>query len=196
MTGQVLVGCCGAASIPFAIVSGDGQDLAGSRERLGAPGWLEERIACQYQPHEFRARAYARLPEDLAQVIVDGPRAKEELRGRLTVGRAPTNEARHMEFLRSELIERGWVSPACRLASGAKLGDSPDGPERDSKALECLQRGAQLYPRLDTTMLAPQPLAVEQLGTGLLERTITDRVEAERFLEGRLGLITSAEQRA
>ena len=101
-----------------------------------------------------------------------------------------------MKFLRIELLERGRVSPTCRLASRAKLGDGPDGPERDSKALKCLQRGAQLYPCLDTTMLAPHPLAVEQLGTGLLERTITDRVEAERFLEGRLGLTASAEQRA
>ena len=101
-----------------------------------------------------------------------------------------------MEFLGGELIERARVSPTGRFASGAKLGDCPACPEGSAETLERLQRGAQLHSCLDTATLAPQQLAIEELGMGLLERTITDRVEAERFLEGTLGLIAGAEQRA
>lgn len=61
---------------------------------------------------KFDSRGDPQLREDVAQVVVDGARAQEELGGDLPVGGALADEPGDLEFLRGELTEGARVALA------------------------------------------------------------------------------------
>src|SRR5262249_13359887 len=72
------------------------------------------------------------------------------------------DEAGHLQLLRRQLQERAGVAPAGRLAGGAKLAPRALCPHDGAEALGGLDRGAELFPRIDATALATEVLPVEQ----------------------------------
>jgi hypothetical protein len=119
-------------------------------------------------------------------VVVDRPRAEEELRRDLPVRRALADEARDLELLRRELVSRAGIPLARRLAARAELAARAFLPRDGAEALEGLQRGAQVPSRLDATAAA-ELLAEEQLGAPAVERSIGVAVCLDRRFELAIG---------
>src|SRR5689334_7552395 len=123
---------------------GDVPSLAPAVPRSGRhPGRLLEREADELHP-----RRDPELGEDLAQVILDGLGAHEELRRNGLVGRALADEPRHLELLRRQLGQRAEVALAGLLAGGAQLAQRALGPGGRPEPLEAVAGGAQVYARV------------------------------------------------
>src|SRR5690349_6206893 len=100
---------------------------------------------------------------------LDGSGADEELGADLGVRQAPDGEARDVLLLRRELIA-GVVSALADCLAGRKqlvLG-APREPF-GADLVEHLMCRAQLLARVRSALLAPQPLAVEQVPASELE---------------------------
>ena len=125
----------------------------------------------------------SRVCEHLMQVVVDRARAEEQLGGDLSVGQALRDEASDLEFLRRQLVKRGWVALACSLARRAKLGLGTLRERRGAEAAEHLERSSQVHTGVLTATLASEPLPVRELGSCALKWG--QRLAAlDRFVEG------------
>ena len=138
----------------------------------------------------------AELAVDVAQVVVDGLRAEEQLRRRLARRVALGEHERDLELARRQLVERARVALARRLAGGEQLGPGALRPRRRAELVEGVDGAAQLLARLHAPARAPQPLAVAQARAGLLEAVGRQRVQAERLLEAGAQLRRAGEQAA
>src|SRR5262249_17597283 len=118
---------------------------------------------------QLRARGDAELGENLTEVILDRPRAEEQLRGDLLVRLAPRYQTADLELLRRQLGERAHVAAPGRLAGGAKLAVRALLPRPGAEPLEDVGRGAQVLPRLRPPPVAAQELAIQQLGASAVE---------------------------
>src|SRR3954451_22429221 len=124
----------------------------------------------QFDRHELVARRNRQLREDLAQVVIDGALAEEQLRRDFPVGGTACDEARDLDLLRRQLVDRARIPLARRLAAGAKLTARTLGPWRRPNALELGQRGSQRVASLPPPARTAQMLAEQQLGAGSVER--------------------------
>ena len=79
------------------------------------------RVSCRESPAELAARADVELGEDLAQVVLDGARADEQLRADLGVRAAVAGEPGDLRLLRRERVARLGGALARRLAGGQQL---------------------------------------------------------------------------
>jgi hypothetical protein len=70
---------------------------------------------------ELGARGHAELSEDLAQVVLDGARADEQLSSDIAVRLAPTDQGGDMRLLRGELIRETSVAVTVPGSSGGAL---------------------------------------------------------------------------
>src|SRR6266536_1719039 len=138
---------------------------------------------------ELRARADAKLPEDVPQVEGDRARAEEELRRDLAVGQPARDELRDLELLSGELASGAGVSFPRRLAARAQLHTRPLRPQRRSKPLEGIERRPQMHTRVDAAPAATEKLAVGELGAGALKGAGALSVNGERCLEEPFGLL-------
>src|ERR1700741_4007024 len=70
---------------------------------------------------QLRSRRDVQLPERLAQVVLHGARADEQLGGDLAVGTAIGREAGDLRLLRRQLVEGGGRPLSCVLAGRLEL---------------------------------------------------------------------------
>jgi len=116
-------------------------------------------------------------------VVVDGARAQEQLCGDLAVGEAVRDKPGDLPFSRGEPGSGERVGLAGGLAGGRQLGLGAVGPRNRAQPLEQLQRRMQVGARVAAPALPPQPLAVQQVGAGPLQRR-QRRCAADRLAEG------------
>src|SRR4051794_5014715 len=98
-------------------------------------------------PHAVRElcpRLHGKLPEHLAQVVLDGARADEELRGDLSVRPSLRDEAGDLRLLWSELVAGSHRACAGALARRQQLALGAAREPLDAHASECLEGRAQL----------------------------------------------------
>src|SRR3954471_2751816 len=125
----------------------------------------------------FRERA-AELPtgvdvelaEDLAQVVLDGAGADEQLGADLGVGVAVAGQACDLDLLGRQHVAGLGGDTARRLAGGQQLAAGARGELVGAHAVEALVGGAQLLAGVGAAVLAAQPFAVEELAAGELDR--------------------------
>jgi hypothetical protein len=104
--------------------------------------------------------------EDLAQVVLDGSRADEQLCADLRVGEAVAGQPSDVCLLGCEQPALVVGAPPrrltrrCELVTGA-LGE-PLGPD----TAELFVGSAELLARIDAPVLATQPFAVQEPGAG------------------------------
>src|SRR3954451_19800717 len=123
----------------------------------------------QFDRHELVARRDRQLREDLAQVVIDGALAEEQLPSDFPVGGTACDEACDLDLLRRQLVDRARIPLARRLAAGAQLAVRALGPWCRTDALELVQGGSQMLASLYAPARTAQVLAVEQLGAGSVE---------------------------
>jgi len=68
---------------------------------------------------------HVELQEHLVEVVLDGLRAEEELRGDAAVATAAGRELCDAPLLRRQLVERAWIAGAGRLTGRVQLLTRP-----------------------------------------------------------------------
>ena len=117
---------------------------------------------------KLAAGADAELGEDFPQVVGDGGGADEQLRGDLRVGGAVAGQPGDQRFLRGQGIWRlDGLRPGVP-AGRPQLDAGPFGKRRGADRVEDLVRAAELIAGVTPAPLAAQPLAVDQVGAGLV----------------------------
>ena len=145
---------------------------------------------------ELLARADVELGEDLAQVVLDGTRADEELGADLRV-RAPVDrEPGDLQLLGGQLVVRLDRPPANGLAGREQLALGALGERLRPDAPEELVGRAQLLARVRTAVLPAQPLAVHELAAGAMHGHAGPAQALDRLAVERLGIVAVAGQRA
>src|SRR5262249_53911844 len=145
-------------------------------------------------PHQLATRTDVELREDVAQVPLDGARAEEEPGADLGVGQAVAGEPRDLPLLRRQLVVRLDRSPnllARRLELLAGALSERLHPERGEDGVA----GAQLLARFQAAVLAPQPLAVDQVCTAQLRAQAGAGEALDRVAVAVVGGRSAAEQR-
>src|SRR5215207_5991797 len=84
------------------------------------------------------------LGEHLAEVVLDGSRADEELAADLRVGSPICGQPGYLCFLRAQVLPACDVAFAGRLAGGEQLATRPLGEGLGSHAVEQVVGGSQL----------------------------------------------------
>ena len=112
---------------------------------------------------ELAAGADAELGEYLPEVVGDGRRADEQLRGDLGIRGTLAGQAGDVRFPGGKHVPglRGLLGGA--LASRAQLGSCPLGERPGAGRDEDLVRGAKLTAGIALALLTAQPLAVQQI---------------------------------
>src|SRR6267378_3043663 len=103
---------------------------------------------------EADAPGHVELPVDLAQVVVDGGRAEEQLGGDVPVGGSDGGQPGDLSLLRGEprAVPAGAFHGV--LAGGCQLGACSPGEAEGAHSLEAVEGGAEL-----AAGVAPTPLA-------------------------------------
>src|SRR4051794_10734570 len=142
------------------------------------------------------ARVDPELSVHVAQVVLDGLRAEEEL-GRSLPRRVPVGEEHaDLELLRGQLVEAGGIAPPRALARGKELRARPLGPRRGSEPVERLERRAELLARIDALTRPAQELAEAELRARLLEAVTRGLVQPQRLGEVTLEPVPKQRARA
>src|SRR5690349_20145900 len=113
---------------------------------IDSMGSLVVTLVCgrEGDPGQLDGRGDAELHEDLAQVVLHGLGADEDLRRDLAVARAAGDERRDPQLLRGQIVDRRGVALAGALPRGVELATGALGPRRRAEPLEELVRRAQL----------------------------------------------------
>src|ERR1700755_3433841 len=91
----------------------------------------------EVQAAELTPRCYLQLPEDLAEVVVDGVGAEVELRRDLRVGRAARRQAGHPAFLRCQGVPAAGADAwPCGFAGGGQFLPGPRGERGRAQVVE------------------------------------------------------------
>src|SRR3954452_7917734 len=102
------------------------------------------------------------------QMPLDGTRAEEEPRTDLRIRQALTGKRSDLSLLRGQVVARLALTPARLLASRLKLSACAIGESLHTDRPELVVGGTELDTRVDTAILAAQPLPVEQMSPGEL----------------------------
>jgi hypothetical protein len=97
------------------------------------------------------ARGHVELAEHFAEVIIDGARADEQLRGDLRVGRAAGRQRRDLGFLRREVVAGLGATLAGGLAGGNQLEPGSFSEAGRAYVFEPRVRVPQVLPGLGAT---------------------------------------------
>src|SRR5918995_1260758 len=111
---------------------------------------------------KLTARTDAELAEDVAQVPLNGAGADEQLRADLGIRAPIARQAGDLRLLRGELVARLHRALTDRLARGQQLAARALGERCSAHRGEHLVRHAQLLARIDPTLFAAQPFAVDE----------------------------------
>src|SRR3954468_1942644 len=112
---------------------------------------------------QLPAGTNAELGEHVAQMPLDSPRAEEELRPDLRVRQPIGGKQRDLPLLRGQIVASLDGPPTHLLAGGLKLVAGALGERLHADRGQHLVGRAQLFARVDTAVLAAQPLPVEQM---------------------------------
>src|SRR6266536_4790664 len=97
---------------------------------------------------------------------LDGVRAQEQLGADLRISQPAAGESRNLLLLGSELDALLNRAFADSLASCLQFATGPLGKRFGSDAAEHLMGDPQLFSRVNASLLAPQPLAVDEARSG------------------------------
>jgi hypothetical protein len=109
---------------------------------------------------EVSSGADPELSIHLAQVVVDGVDTEEHLRGDLRVGCRVGGESGGLSLLRSEVGDGPGCAPADFRSGRCELGTRTRREALPAHGCERVVRGSELYPRVDRSLLAAEPLPV------------------------------------
>src|SRR5262249_30252563 len=112
------------------------------------------------------ARVDPELCQHLVQMPLDGAGAQVELFSDLRICTSVAREPYDVLLLGGEIIASVIAALADPLARRQKLASRALGEPYSAHRDECLVRLAKLLARIDSALLAPQPLAVSKSGTG------------------------------
>src|SRR4051812_3556086 len=160
---------------------------SGDAARVGNSG---ERAA------QLLAGADLELGEHLAQVVLDGARADEQLgadlRVRLPVARHPGD----LGLLGREDVAGLHGPPGRGLAGGQQLAACALGERLGADLVEAVVGGAELLARVNAPVLATQPFAVQELGAGVMDHATAALEPLDRLAVERFRIASVAQQRA
>src|SRR5919109_1352819 len=146
---------------------------------------------------ELGAGGDVQLPEDVAEMEVDGARAQKELGRHLSVGETLRDEAGDLQLLRGQFVSRARIASACPLAARPELYVRALRPQRRLQRFEPVESRSQMLARLDPAPGTTQELAVGEFGPGAHDGTSGPGVSVECRLEEPIGLaLVVAQQRA
>ena len=128
-------------------------------------------------------------------MVLDGARADEQPRADLGIRVPIGGEACDLRLLRSQRVARLARQPAHGLPGGEQLAPGTLGERLGADGDELLVGGAQLLARVHPPVLASQPFAVEQLGTGELDADPGALEPLDRLAEETVGDVALADQR-
>src|SRR5690349_1860447 len=144
---------------------------------------------------ELRPRRHVELAEHLAEVIVDGARADEQLRGDFAVRRSGRGEVRYPRFLRREVDGGLRGAGAGALAGRAQFGGGLLGEPVRAHRGKHVMRGTQLVPRVPPPLGPAEPLAVEQVSAREIDGHPAPPELADGFQVAALRVRTLGQQR-
>src|SRR5215207_3973403 len=130
----------------------------------------------------------------VAQVVLDGLGAEEQLRRRLARGVPAREHERDLELLRRQVVERAGVAPPRALAGRQQLRVCALAPRRGAERLEGLGGGAELLAGLHPVSRAAQALTEAQARARRLEAIGRGGVELEGVGEERAECVRAGEQ--
>ena len=119
--------------------------------------------------------------------------ADEQPRADLGVRQSVAGQARDLSFLGGEFIAGLDGAFADTLAGGQQLALGARSERLDPHRVEHLERGAQLLAGVQAPALAPQPLAVEEVGAGRCTRRRLAQ-PFDRLVVEAVGVVAVAEQ--
>src|SRR4051794_35574665 len=108
----------------------------------------------------------------------------------------PSQARRDLGLLGGQLVAGLDGAFADMLAGRQELALGPSGERLGPHAREHLERGAQLFAGVEPAALAPQPLAVEQVGAGELHADARACEPFDRLAIEAVGLVAFVEERA
>ena len=111
---------------------------------------------------------------------LDGPRAEEQLRTDLVVRPPVAREARDLDLLGRELVDRLGCPPADRLPGRDELAPRPLGEGVHADLCEEVVGRPELLARIDPPALPAQPLPVEQARPGTFRTQARPIQEVDR----------------
>src|SRR4051812_10496311 len=147
-------------SVPEARRSRIGQVASLTGQSLGG-GELAGRHAA-----ELVARGDVELQEDLAQVVLHGTGADEQLSADLGVGETFLGEPSDLRLLRREDAARLFGALSRGLSRGEKLATGTLREALGADLAEHLVGRSELLPSVHAPVLAAQPFAVQEAGAG------------------------------
>src|SRR5947209_3677472 len=115
---------------------------------------------------QFSAGADSELGEHLAQVVLDGARTDEQLRGYLRIRLPVARHARDLSLLGCQDIARPHRALGRSLTCRHQLTPSALSEPRAPDLAEHLVGAPELLARVHASVLTPQPFAVGQTGPG------------------------------
>src|ERR1700677_697227 len=140
-------------------------------------------VSAELQVGEFAPGSHPELRVRLVEVVPDGPRAEEELRGDVLVGQPLRGQPDDLQLLRGEARGRAVLGRPAAGPGGGQLGPGALGPRGGADPFEGLERDPELGPGVGLALLPAQPLAVQQPGPRLVERPAVLLVQGERRQE-------------
>ena len=119
-------------------------------------------------------------------MVLDGLRADEQVLGDLPVGVPLGGKPGYLRFLRRQLVDRVERAVPDMLAGRLQLDARPFRKAFHPELAEELVGRAQLGARVDTTTLASEPLAIEEVCSGQVDSEgcrlkPLNRVAVQRF---------------
>ena len=126
---------------------------------------------------------------------LDRPRTDEKLGADLGVCLAVRGQVGDLRLLRGELVARLDRPSTRRLAGGEQLTTGALAEPRGADTSERSEGSVELLAGVDAAARATQPLAVEKLRAGELERAPAPSEPVERLAEKRVAVLAIAEQR-
>src|SRR5512132_3804439 len=106
------------------------------------------------------------LVEHLGEVVADGAVADVEALADSSIRKARCGEPGDLRLALGQLVSCLGGAPADSLPGGGELPRRPLGEGRETDRLQHPVRGSQLFPCMAAPTLAPQPLAIEEMGAG------------------------------
>ena len=135
--------------------------------------------------------------EHLAQVVLDGARADEQLRADLGVRVSRRRRAERSAPPEAvSCVAASTVRFRDGLAGGQQLATGAFGERLGPDATEHLVRSAQLLARVHAPVLAAQPLAVQEVGAGAVDDDAAPAEPLDRLAVEGVGVLVLAQQRA
>jgi hypothetical protein len=129
-------------------------------------------------------------------VVLDRLRAEEQRGGGLPGRAAPGQAQRDLQLLGCQVVEGRHIPSSCGLTGSGELGPGHRRPRVGAKAVEDVDRGAQLLTGPEPLPLPPEAGTVGQVRAAGFERVWCLAVQGKRRIEVAAGLVLQCEKPA